>query len=117
MPTPNLEVNEINRFFLNLVLKLLGLITYVSDFKVTFPTISSIFFYDDINAAEVEHVTHLLPNSNSCSSDGLSSIILKKIVDYFSFPLSKIFNKSVLEGFVSSQLKIAKVIPIFIPGD
>ena len=33
------------------------------------------------------------------------------------FPLSKIFNKSVFEGVVPSQLKIAKVIPIFKTGD
>ena len=83
----------------------------VSDFKVTFPTISSSFVYDDINTAEVEQVKLFLPNSYSRSSDGLSSIILKKIIDCISFPLSKIFNKSVLESVAPSKLKIAKVIP------
>ena len=115
MPTPNLEVNEINRFLLNLVLKLL--ITYVSDFKVTFPTISSIFFYDDINVQKLSKLhTYCLILISVVPMDFLV-LYFKKIVDYFSFPLSKIFNKSVLEGFVPSQLKIAKVIPIFIPGD
>ena len=78
MPTPNLDVNEFNRFFSELGAKAINNLAHVSDFKVTFPTISSTFVYVDINAAEVEQVTHLLPDSNSCSSDGLSSIILKK---------------------------------------
>ena len=78
MPMPNLDVNEINRFFSELGAKAINNLPHVSDFKVTFPTISSIFVFDDINAAEVEQVTYLLPNSNSCSSDGLSSITLKK---------------------------------------
>ena len=117
MPMPNLDVNEINRFFSELGAKAINNLPHVSDFKVTFPTISSIFVFDGINAAEVEQVTFLLPNSNSCSSDGLSSIVLKKIIDCISFPLSKIFNKSVLESVVPSQLKIAKVIPIFKTDD
>ena len=117
MPMPNLDMNEINRFFSELGAKAINNLLHVLDFKVTFPTISSTFVYDDINAAEVEQVTHLLPNSNSFSSDGRFSIILKKIIDVISFPLSKIFNKSVLEGVVLSQLKIAKVIPIFKTGD
>ena len=42
---------------------------------------------------------------------------LKKIIDCISFPLLIIFNKSVLEGVVPSQLKVAKVIPILKTGD
>ena len=40
------------------------------NYKITFPTT---FVYEEVTAYEIIQVTKLLPNSNLCGHDGLSS--------------------------------------------
>ena len=42
---------------------------------------------------------------------------LKNVIDSIATPLIHIFNLSFAQGVVPSQLKIAKIIPIFKSGD
>lgn len=56
-------------------------------------------------------------SKSSCDSDGLSSIFLKKIALTVSNPLKIIFEKSFSTGIVPTQLKTAKIIPLYKGGD
>ena len=58
-----------------------------------------------------------LKGSKSPGFDGISSNVLKRIGDVVASPISHIINLSFLNGVFPSELKIAKVIPIFKSGD
>ena len=58
-------------------------------------------------------ITKNLKASNSSGIDNISTKLLKMIINEISPVLSHIFNRSLLSGIVPSQLKIAKVNPIF----
>ena len=49
--------------------------------------------------------------------DGITNVLLKKIIHVIVFPLTHIFNLSLTTGTVPNKMKIAKVIPIFKKGD
>ena len=48
--------------------------------------------------------------------DGITPKFLKEVVDEIAEPLTEIFNKSISEGVVPQDWKIAKVTPIFKKG-
>ena len=54
-----------------------------------------------------------LKTSNTAGIDGISSKILKTIVDVILEPLAHCINPSLTKGVVPKMAKIAKVIPIF----
>ena len=58
-----------------------------------------------------------LPNKNSCGYDNLSTKIIKTLKDSLIKPLTLIINQILNTGVFPSQLKIAKVIPIFKKDD
>ncbi len=49
----------------------------------------------------------------SCGHDSISPTLLKEIKHEISLPLSTLINKSLQEGCVPQNLKIAKVLPIY----
>ena len=49
--------------------------------------------------------------------NGISTFFLKNILPQILVPLSHVFNLSIVKGHVPSQLKVAKIIPIFKNGD
>jgi len=62
---------------------------------------------------EIHQIIHSLKNSNSKGFDDLSITTIKGCSTQLSKPLSMIFNKSIQEGIVPDDLKIAKIIPIY----
>ena len=58
-----------------------------------------------------------LPNKNSCGYDNLSTKIIKTLKGSLIKPLTLIINQILKTGVFPSQLKIAKVIPIFKKDD
>ena len=54
-----------------------------------------------------------MQNKNSKDLDFLSNNFLKKIIPCIAKPISHIFNLSLSTGVIPSQLKCAKVVPIF----
>ena len=55
-------------------------------------------------------------NSNP-GYDKLSATIAKQCIDNYVVPLTYIVNMSLMEGVFSSELKLAKVVPIFKAGE
>lgn len=75
------------------------------------------FLMPEITPQMIIEAANMLKNSPCQDFSGLSPILLKKIIAYIALPLSHIFNKSLIEGIVPNQFKIAKVCPIFKGGD
>ena len=62
---------------------------------------------------EVIKTIDSLPNKTSYGHDGISNTLLKMLKDSIAFPLTYIFNQSIKEGVFQSQMKMAKVIPLY----
>ena len=61
--------------------------------------------------------TLLLTNKKTPDHNGVSTSFIKQTLSSFINPLFHIFNLSLNIGIVPTQLKIAKVVPIFKAGD
>lgn len=68
------------------------------------------------DAAEVRAYVMLLKNNKASGMDGINSIILKNMPDFFYEILSKIFNCCLNTGYFPSTFKRSKVIPIHKKG-
>ena len=58
-----------------------------------------------------------LKNKKSVGVDGISVQVLKSFADILSKPITYLINRSITEGKVPKQWKIAKVIPLHKKGD
>ena len=70
----------------------------------------------DVTCEEVKCVIHSLNNSSS-GWDENPTFLVKKCVDSFIEPLTYLVNSSISEGIFPSELKLAKLVPIFKSGD
>ena len=70
-----------------------------------------------VTISEILNATKLLQDKKTPDHNGISSNFLKKIIFNIATPLLHIFRLSFDKGIVPSQLKLAKVIPIFKNGD
>ena len=75
------------------------------------------FYFTDVNEDIIVNIINKLPNKNSCGYDNLSTKIIKALKDSLIKPLTLIINQILNTGVFPSQLKIAKVIPIFKKDD
>ena len=80
------------------------------------PADQSILLYR-INSNEIKDAISNLKNSNSSSHDDITSKFVKISLPILIPALEKVFNLSVSTGIYPSNLKIAKVIPIYKKGD
>ena len=55
--------------------------------------------------------------STAAGYDGIHMDVVKSTIDLISEPLVKVINLSITAGIVPSELKIARVIPLFKSGD
>ena len=80
------------------------------------PVLSS-FFFKPITEHELIETSKSLNNTNSTGFDNISCIVMKQIIHVIVKLLVHIFNVSFSTGIFPSNLKIAKVIPVFKKGD
>ena len=73
--------------------------------------------FTDVNEDIIVNILNKLPNKNSCGYDNFSTKITKALKDSLINPLTLIINQILNTGVFPSQLKIAKVIPIFKKDD
>ncbi len=67
-----------------------------------------------------EHIVKIVKSfapKNSADTDGVSSKMIKFIIEEISLPLSHIFNLSLQTGQFPKQLQTSRVIPIFKSGN
>ena len=79
-------------------------------------TVANSIFIPDITTIEVMNVILLL--KNSCAGwDDIPAYVMKRCINVYIEPLTHIIDKSMKEGVFPSELKLAKVVPIFKSGD
>ena len=78
-----------------------------------------IFSFQNTPVSEMEILSaiKLLESKKSCDFNGLSMFFLKNFVNELVKPLHHIITCSLKSGIVPSQLKIAKIIPVFKSGN
>lgn len=75
------------------------------------------FVFETFSPGEVFKVIMSLKNKRSCTSDGVSTDMLKKVAWFVTDVLTHVFNKSVVNGTFPDHLKCAEVLPLFKKGD
>ena len=79
-------------------------------------TVANSIFIPDITTIVVINVILLL--KNSCAGwDDIPVYVMKRCINVYIEPLTYIIDKSMKEGVFPSELKLAKVVPIFKSGD
>ena len=70
-------------------------------------------FLKPTDVEEITTIIHKLPNKNSSGNDEISNILLKKLLPSIIYPLTIIFNDSLMTGSFPEQMKHADVIPLY----
>ena len=65
-----------------------------------------------INQIILETVSKLKPKNGS-GKDNISTKLLKEIIESIVYPIAHLFNLSFKTGYIPSDYKCAKIIPIF----
>ena len=108
-----------NDFFVNIGPKLAQSIPPSDNHFSTFlanPNPKSIFFAPTLET-EIMDIVNNLKTQKSPGHDGITNKLLKHVIMEIVTPITHIFNLSITCGVVPSQMKKAKVIPIFKKGD
>jgi len=66
---------------------------------------------------EIKDIAKTLKPKLSQGHDNISTKLLKNTIDIIAKPLAHIYNQSFVNGIVPSDMKIAKVVPIFKSGE
>lgn len=74
-------------------------------------------FFEPCTPEEIINVIKCLKPKTSCGYDDISPKLVKQVADPISIPLSNIANISMQTGSFPSQMKLAKVIPMYKNGD
>lgn len=116
---PQTIVNEFNTFFSKIGKKTNDLVpTSNTTFNsyLTKPTENS-FFMNPTNKLEIENaVNHMKPKTSS-GIDNISSKTIQNTIYTISEPLAHIFNLSFSKGQFPTDMKTAKIIPIYKSGE
>ena len=113
---PNVIANGFNNFFVTIGPQLakniksdINLLSYVK-------SVNKSMVLTDVTSTEVRNVIASLKNSSS-GHDEFPPFVGKSCVDAFIEPLTHLINLSLRSGVFPSELKLAKVVPIFKAGD
>lgn len=74
-------------------------------------------FLTPVTEEELLKELHKIPSKKSSGLDGIPCSIMKEVGNFIARPLTHIFNCSFREAKVPTELKLAKIIPIFKKGD
>ena len=75
------------------------------------------FSFKSVNKLDIHRIINNLSSKNSSGHDEISSVLLKKLGNILSSPITTIINQSLKSGIFPDNLKIAKISPIFKKGD
>ena len=71
-------------------------------------------YYYFITPLTLKYIVAEMDNKESFDLFEMSNSLIKKIINTIAEPLSHVFNCSIMSGVIPSQLKDAKVIPIYL---
>ena len=111
-----LIADEFNNFFVSIGPQLANKISNtVSPLSYVHSVVNSIVI-SIITALEVRNI--ILSTKNSSPGwDDIPACVAKKCIDHYIDPLTHIINNSIQEGVFPSELKLARVVPLFKSGD
>ena len=75
------------------------------------------FLFHSVTENEIYEGFKCLESKNSCGSDGISSKLIKYIIDELSMPLTVIINQICTTGIFPNNLKSPKIQPLLKAGD
>ena len=108
--------NTLNNFFVSIGSQLSkDIVSDVNPLLYVTNNVNSIVILD-VTCDQVRNVISSLNNS-SAGYDELPPFVAKSCVDGFIEPITYMVNESLRSGICSSELKIAKVVPVFKSGD
>ena len=117
----NKDISDIfNNFVINIGPSMSSTIPVDSDISYQSflpPPCEKSLYFKPVTENELINIVSGLKKSKSTSIDNISSIVVKKVIFYITKPLLYIFNLSLSTGIVPTNLKIAKVIPVYKKGD
>ena len=70
-------------------------------------------FLSPTDPEEIHNIINSLKNKKSCGHDNISTSFLKQAKTQLKIPISLLVNKSLANGHVPNNLKMAKVVPIY----
>ena len=71
------------------------------------------FIFGNISEKLIIEMTGKLKPKTSAGPDGISTKLLKEMIPFILLPITHLFNLSFKTGYIPTELKTAKVIPIF----
>ena len=108
--------NEFNKYFINIGLELANSLDTSGKeqfFTYLGPKTQSRFSFRLVDSSTIIKLITNLPTKFIAGPDGISSIILKEVKNEVAPILNIAINQSLTHGIFPSDLKIAKVIPLF----
>ena len=118
--TDSLEIsNGFNTFFAGIGPKLASEIgmSDVSFERFLTKDNPNLFEFSRISEIDILNICKQLKPKMSSGADFISTKLLKQIAPLIITPLHYLINLSLETGFVPTQLKIAKIVPVFKEGD
>ena len=70
-------------------------------------------FFSPTTSNEITELINKLPLKKSSGHDNISNVLLKRLKQSITIPLSIIFNKSLEEGIFPDEMKLADVVPLY----
>ena len=106
-----------NSFFVNVGKNLAEKFTDTDDFKKYLPKTNEIFEFRDVSNTEIGNIIKRMESKRSSGFDQVSNKIIKAVQASISTPLAHLINNSLRTGTMPTQLKRAKVVPLYKSGD
>ncbi len=109
--------NEFGNFFATTGEKLARKITCpdvsINEYLNRIPRVEKSMFVTLTTQAEIQKIISSLPSKSSSGHDNISNILLKGIGNSITYPLERIFNRSIIDGEFPQQMKLAEVVPLY----
>ena len=116
---PTIIANEFNDFFVNVGPTLASQINNSGKnyYEYLSAPCHNSMFVKPIVESEILKIINTFDQNKSAGHDDIGNFIIKKVANEITHPLTAILNLSLSTGRVPSQLKLAKVIPIYKKDD
>ena len=110
---PDQIATKFNQYFANIGPELASSIQHAGrDFSSYLKNSSTTTcFFTPTNEDEIAKIISKLGNRKSAGHDNVKSDLIKQVTHEIAYPLSIVFNKSLSQGIVPDDFKIAKVVP------
>ena len=79
--------------------------------------VAQLLFMQPVTFNEIINTVKTMPSKSFCDYYGISSKIIKLIINVIAKPHCLIFNKSFYQGNFSDSLKIARIVLMYKSGD